>query len=275
MTKMSSSFTGALACAALVLAGCMSTRPSSAIDVAPKGSLRVAIGVGPSPSPFWATKDASGQVRGATVELGKAAAAKLGVPVQFVEYPNSGEITAVASKDAWDISFMPQDAEREKFIDPGPAYVLYESSYIVRPGSTIRNAAEVDRAGQKVGGVAGTSTSRTVQRTVKTASVTIYPTAAAAMADLASGKIDALAMGREALLDFEKKTPGTKVLPDIIQATGVIVVVPKNRPVTRAWAARFLEEAKADGTARRALDSAGFKDAVVAPPDPKVARAAG
>ena len=48
---------------------------------------------------------------------------------------------------------MPQDAEREKFIDPGPAFVLYESSYIVRPGSTIRNAAEVDRAGQKVGAV--------------------------------------------------------------------------------------------------------------------------
>jgi polar amino acid transport system substrate-binding protein len=250
-----------------LVTSCATSPPSNVMDIAPKGALRVAVGIGPSPSPFWSTHDPKSQrAEGVTVELGRAAAAKLGVPLQLVEYPNSGEITAAAAKGAWDISFMPQDAEREKFIDPGPAFVLYESSYIVRPGSTIRNAAEVDRAGQKVGAVEGTSTSRTVQRTVKTATVTIYPKADEAMADLTSGKIDALAMGREALVDFAKKSPGTKLLPDIIQATGVIVVVPKNRPITRTWAARFLEDAKADGTVRRALDSAGFKDAAVAPP---------
>jgi polar amino acid transport system substrate-binding protein len=43
-------------------------------------------------------------------------------------------------------------------------------------------------------------------------------------------------------------------------------VVPKDRPAARAWAARFLEEAKADGTVRRALDGAGFASATVPPP---------
>jgi len=41
--------------------------------------------------------------------------------------------------------------------------------------------------------------------------------------------------------------------------------VPKDRPAARAWAARFMEEAKADGTVRRALDAAGFQGARVAP----------
>jgi polar amino acid transport system substrate-binding protein len=98
-----------LALAALLLGACATAPSSEVAQVAPTGALRVAIGVGPSPSAFWATR---GKPRGVTVELGKAAAAKLGVPLQLVEYPNSGEITAAASKGAWDISFMPQDPAR-------------------------------------------------------------------------------------------------------------------------------------------------------------------
>jgi polar amino acid transport system substrate-binding protein len=47
--------------------------------------------------------------------------------------------------------------------------------------------------------------------------------------------------------------------------TGVVVVVPKGRVAARDWAARFIEDAKADGTVRRALDSSGFTDEKVAP----------
>jgi polar amino acid transport system substrate-binding protein len=236
-------------------------------DVAPKGSLRVAIGVGPSASAFWATRDAAtGGARGVTVELGKAAAAKLGVPLQLVEYPNSAAITAAASKDGWDISFMPYEAEREKLMDHGPAYVVYESSYIVRAGSDIRSAAQMDRAGVRVGAVEGTSTSRTVAKSLRHASLVPFPKAGDAVEQLAQGRVDALAMGRDALVDIAKKVPGTRLLDDVIQSTGVVVVVPKDRPATLAWAAGFLEEAKADGTVRRALDSAGFREAPVAPP---------
>src|SRR5258708_7814844 len=71
--------------------------PSSTQDIAPTGSLRAAIAVGPAASTFWATRDpASGEARGVTVELAKAAAAKLRVPLKLVEYQNSGEIAAAA-----------------------------------------------------------------------------------------------------------------------------------------------------------------------------------
>jgi polar amino acid transport system substrate-binding protein len=55
------------------------------------------------------------------------------------------------------------------------------------------------------------------------------------------------------------------VLSEPIQSTGVVVVVPKDRAAVRAWAAQFIDGAKADGTVRRALDSAGFTSATVAP----------
>jgi polar amino acid transport system substrate-binding protein len=236
------------------------------LDIAPTGSLRVAVGVGPAPSAFWATRDpATDKPRGVTVELAKAAAAKLGVPLQLVEYPNSGEIAAAGSKDAWDISFMPADAERERFVDQGPAYVAYTSGYLVRAGSDIRSMADVDRAGMRVGCVDGTATSRTVASALKRAKLTKFGKPEAAAELIGNGQLDALAMGIEALQDLSKKLPGTRILEEPINSTSVVVVVPKGRTAIRDWAAHFIEGAKADGTVRRALDSSGFADAKVAP----------
>jgi polar amino acid transport system substrate-binding protein len=157
----------------------------------------------------------------------------------------------VASPSTW--ARPPHEAEREKLMDHGPAYVTYDSTYIVRAGLDARSAAELDRAGIRVGAIEGTSTSRSAQRALKNAAVALYPRADDAVSQLKEGRVDALAMGREALVDIAKKVPGTRVLDDVLQTTGVVVVVPKDRPAARAWAARFMEEAKADGTVQRAL----------------------
>jgi len=249
---------------ALACAACAAEPRVPVGEIAPTGALRVAIGVGPSPSPFWATREATGP-RGVTVDLARAAASNLGVPLKLVEYPNSGEIMKAAASGAWDVSFMPRDAEREKYVDQGPAYVVYESSYIVRPGSGIAKTDEIDRDGVRVGVVEGTSTSRTVAKSLRHAKLTLFPQAEEAQRAFVDGKVDALAMGREALGDFARKTPGSRVLEEVIQSTGVVVVVPKDHPAARAWAAQFLEQAKADGTVRRALDANGFGNATVAP----------
>ena len=157
MTKVSAGFVLFIGIAATALALDDSVRA-----VAPTGALRVAVAVGPAASTFWATRDpSSGQPRGVTVELAKAAAEQLQVPLQLVEYQNSGGIAAAAGKDAWDITFMPADAEPEKYVDQGPSYVVYESTYLVRAGSDIRIMADVDRPGIRVGAIEGTSTSRT------------------------------------------------------------------------------------------------------------------
>jgi polar amino acid transport system substrate-binding protein len=186
---------------------------NAARDIAPTGALRVAIAVGPAASTFWATRDPqSGEPRGVTVELAKAAAQKLHVPLALVAYKNSGEIAAAASKDGWDITFMPADAEREKYVDQGPSYVVYESSYLVRAGSDIKSMADVDRAGIRVGVIDGTATSRTVAKKLKNASLTAFPKPEPAAELMAAGKLDALAMGRDALADLAKSLPGSRVL---------------------------------------------------------------
>ena len=61
-------------------------------ELTPTGKLRVAIAISPAGGAFWSTKTESGYA-GVPVDLGKAMAAELGVPVEYVAFQNSGQIT--------------------------------------------------------------------------------------------------------------------------------------------------------------------------------------
>src|SRR5258708_35530874 len=82
-------------------------------EIAPTGRLRVAIGISPAGGAFWCTKNEAGTYTGVPVDLGKAMAAQLGVPVEYVASQNSGKIPDAASKGAGDVSFLPKDQESE------------------------------------------------------------------------------------------------------------------------------------------------------------------
>jgi polar amino acid transport system substrate-binding protein len=189
--------------------------------------LRVAVAVGPAASAFWTTRDpVTGKPVGFTVELAKAAAQKLQVALELVEFQSSDEIAAAGSRGAWGISFMPADIKQEQFVDQGPAYVMYLSGYLVRAGSDIGSVAEIDRPGIRVRCIERTSTSRTVERTLKAATLTKFMKPETAAELIRDGQLDALAMGMEALEDLSRGLPG-RVLDEVIQSTGVVVVVPK------------------------------------------------
>src|ERR1700693_2996210 len=96
-------------------------------QIAPTGKLRVAIGISPAGGAYWSTKTETGGYAGVPVDLGKAMVDPLGVPVEYVAYPNSGQITDSVSSGAWDITFLPKDAERETKMSFGPIYEVAEA----------------------------------------------------------------------------------------------------------------------------------------------------
>jgi polar amino acid transport system substrate-binding protein len=254
----------------LALAAC-ATVPDDAArrELTPTGKLRVGIGVGAAPSAFWTTRDpATGKPRGVTVNLGQALAEQLGVPLELVIYPNSGEVTAAGPKGEWDVAFMPEDAERRKIVEFGPAYYLSTSTYMVKPGSLINGIAEVDRAGVRVGGIANTTTARTAIATLKNAKVVSFRTVDEVVAKMKAGDVDAIALGRESLRGLAPKVPGARVLNGHFHTAGTAVAVPKGKPAAHAYVTQFIERAKANGVLRRALDDAGFADLAMAPPEP-------
>jgi polar amino acid transport system substrate-binding protein len=231
-------------------------------EIAPTGKLRVAIGISAAGGAFWSTKTESGYA-GVPVDLGKEMAAQLGVPVEYVAYPNSGQITDAAGKDAWDVTFLPQDPERETKMSFGPTYEVADATYIVKAGSPIVNFATLDQPGVKVAAVNNTTTMRGAQAHLKNVKVTGYQTYDEIFNLLKNGEIDAFALSRDQLNAMAKKIPGTKVLDETFKKTVTAVAVPLNHPQSLAFATKFMTDATTNGTLRKAYDNNGLKDSPI------------
>jgi polar amino acid transport system substrate-binding protein len=232
-------------------------------ELMPTGKLRVAIAIAPVGSAFWATRDPlSGSPRGVTPDLAEELAKDLGVQLELVVLANSGEI---AMSKTWDVTFLPVDAEREKLVSFGPAYHMFESTYLVTSKSNIVNIAQVDRLGVRVVGIANTTTARSADKSLSQTSVIPVQTVEQIEAMLRSGEADAAALGRDSLMSLSKRLPGTRILDGSFQRTGVAVAVPKNRPAALKRVSEFIESAKSSGLIQRILERAGITANVPAP----------
>src|SRR3569832_364551 len=228
-------------------------------EIAPTGKLRVAIGISPAGGAYWSTKTEKGYA-GVPVDLGKALADQLGLPVEYVTYPNSGQITDAAAKGEWDVSFLPEDPERAKKIAFGPIYEVAEATYIVKAGSSIKDFASLDQAGVKVVAVNDTTTMRCAQAHLKNAKVAGYQTYDEIFNLLKNGEVDAFALSRDQLNAMAKKLPGTRVLDETFKQTVTAVAVPLNHPLSLEYASKFMADAKTNGLLRKAFDNNGLKD---------------
>jgi polar amino acid transport system substrate-binding protein len=235
-------------------------------ELIPTGKLRVGIVFAPALSAFFAVKDADGQPHGVTVDLANELAQQLGVPAEFLVVPNSGLATDATQSGAIDVSFMPVDEERKQRVDFGPNYFLIESTYMVTGASGIKTLAEVDRANVRVVGIANTTTIRAAGRSLKNTTITAATSVDEAVEMLRTGKADAFALSRDSLPPFVAQLPDSRIVDGGFQQTGIAIAVPKNRPNALAYVSAFLEQAKASGSVRRALDKAGFPNDPVAPP---------
>ncbi len=241
------------------------TNPDDLKELAPTGKLRGGIVVSPAASAFFCIKDGSGAPRGVTIDLLNGFAEALNLPLDLQVYSNSGQVTDAVASGACDIAFMPRDVTREGKVDFGPAYYFIASTYLVPAGSTIQSIDEVNSEGVRIVAISNTTTARSAKRTAPLASVEEVPSVDQMTAMAAGGQGDAFALSHDSFVGLMKKLPGARVLPGQFQQTGVSVAVPKGRPGALKLASQLLEQAKASGLVRRALDAAGFKDAAVAP----------
>jgi polar amino acid transport system substrate-binding protein len=234
-------------------------------ELIPTGKLRAGLAAAPAPSPLFVTTDAAGQPRGVTVDLANKLAKELGVPVEFMVAPNTGELVDALEAGRIDVSFMPVDDERRKRIAFGPAYFLVESTYMATQGSGIRTVDDVDRPGVRVVGIANTTTIRAAARSLKNTTIAPAQSVGDAMELMSSGKADAFALSRDSLPPFVAKLPGSRIVDGGFQFTGVAIAVAKDRPQALAYVTAFLEKAKRSGLVQESFARAGLSHLSVAP----------
>jgi polar amino acid transport system substrate-binding protein len=233
-------------------------------ELAPTGKLRLAIAVSPSPSAQFAIQDGN-TYRGVAITLGRALAAKLGVPLEIIPHQASGEIQNSAASNRWDVAFLPVDDERKKFVDFGNAYHLLQSTFLVGSDSKIQSVKDADAKGIGLGGVANTATFRAAKKATPSATHIDFSGVDAAVAAMREGKIEAIALSRESLSGLLGKIAGARILDDAFLNSSTAVCVPKGKPAALAYVSEFIEEAKASGLVRKALDEMGLKASQVAP----------
>ncbi|CAL79441.1 putative periplasmic-binding protein; putative amino-acid periplasmic-binding protein [Bradyrhizobium sp. ORS 278] len=231
-------------------------------EIAPTGKLRVAVAVGPAGGAFWCVKSDS-SVSGVPVELGKAMAAQIGVPVEFVEHPNSNAILEGAAQGSWDVTFFPKDAEREAKVSFGPVYDSVDTTFIIRAGMDIPNIAALDHEGTEVAAINDTTVLRGAKAFLKKATVTGFKSYEEVYALLAAGEIDALTLARDQLNIMAKQIPGTKVLNETFKKTDTAVAVPQKHPQSLAFVTKFMTEAKANGLLKKAYGANNLSESTL------------
>ena len=234
-------------------------------ELAPTGRLRGGVVIAPAKTGFFAIKDGQGAPHGVTVDLLRFLSGETKLPLDMQLYDNSGQVTDAVASGACDVAFMPQDAARAARVAFGPRYLMIESTYLVPAGSAIQSIEDVNRAGVRVIAIANTTTMRSARRSSPNASVREVPSVDAMMALARTGEGDAFALSKDSFASLLPDLRGARVLAGNFQETGIAVAVPPGRPRALALVTALIDEAKRNGTVRRALDAAGYSDEPVAP----------
>ena len=237
--------------------------PAVRSDLAPTGTLRVGVNYG---NFILATRDAAtGESRGVAIDLTRELAGRLGVRVDIVAYDSVAVMVEAAPTNTWDIAFLGSDPAREKLIDFTAAYLEIEATYLVPGASTLRAAAEVDRAGIRVAAPSKANYELFLSRHLQQATLVAAPGGEAAFELLKAGKVDALAGLKQALITLTDKLPGSRMLDGRFMAVQQSIGVPRGRAAGLAYLRGLVEEAKASGLVARAIAATGARGVSVAP----------
>lgn len=212
---------------------------------------------------------AGGSPTGIVPDLATRIASKLGVEIDWVPYPNPGQLSDAAkgdpAADAWDVAFIGAEPARAKVIDFTSAYVEIEASYLVQPGSAIQAIDEVDRPGVRVAAAARAAYELYLRRSLKHAELVTAEGLDGSFDLFREQNIEALAGLTVRLLSDQKRLPGSRVLPGRFTAVQQAIATPAGRPSAFAMLRAFAEQVKADGTVARLIERHGVQGLSVAP----------
>ena len=232
---------------ALWVAGCAATPPDpragAIAELASTGKLRAAINFG---NPILATRDASGEPRGLSVDLAGEAARRLGLPVDLVRFDSAGRVVEALKARAVDLAFVAVDPVRAADIDYTAPYVIIEGAYLVRDDSPLQRNEDVDRPGIRIAVGRGSAYDLFLTRELKSATLVHAGVKQQLQADA-------------------KRVRGVRLLPGRFMVIEQAMGVPKGRSAAQAWLSAFVEETKSTGFVASALKRHGIEGAEVAP----------
>jgi polar amino acid transport system substrate-binding protein len=253
--------------ALLAAAGC-ATRPSAnaVAALAPTGRLRAAINLG---NPILARRDGATGQAGVSVDLARALADQLGMPLELIVFDAAAKSVDAVKNGAADIGFFAIDPVRGEGIRFSAAYLLIEGAYLVRNDSPLNENGDVDRPETRVMVGQGSAYDLYLTRELKAAQLLRAPTSPAVVDEFLKQRADVAAGVKQQLQADAARVGGVRLLPGRFMVIEQAMGVPAARGEAAALAlSEFVEKAKASGFVAAALQRHGIQGAVVAPARP-------
>ena len=231
--------------------------------LAPKGELRAGL---IASNPVLVTRGADGQLGGVSVELARALAGKLGVPVRLIPYENPARYNESLGKDEWDVGLAARDPSRAEHLAFSEMFMEVDNGYVARPGLSLKTASEVDRAGIKVAVAQGSAPDGFLTRTLKNAEIVRVPGGLAPAREvLAAGRADVFADNTNVAHQIAQDLPGATVLDGRFNVVQMSIAVPKHNAAALTIVDEFVRDAKRDGLIAQAITRAGLRGVYPAP----------
>ncbi|MNU67707.1 membrane-bound lytic transglycosylase F [compost metagenome] len=231
--------------------------------IAPTGVLRATINVG---NPILARRDNTGAPAGVSVDLARAFAARLALPLELIVLDSAGQAVDTVSQDDADFGFFAIDPKRAASITFTDAYVLIEGAYLVRNDSPLHNIQEVDDSRHRVTVGKGSAYDLYLTRELKHATITRADTSPTVVDTFLKEGTEVAAGVRQQLEADAKRHEGLRLLPGSFMTIRQAMGLPSGRgPAAAQVLTAFVEEMKRSGFVAQALDRHGIQGAAVAP----------
>jgi len=231
---------------------------------APTGALRASINLG---NPILANRDpSSSEPCGVSVDLARAFAEHLGVPLELVVFDAAAKSVEAVSDERADFGFFAIDPKRGETIAFTSPYILIEGFYLVRDESPVRTNADVDQPHNRVAVGKGSAYDLFLTRELKQAQIVRAPTSPTVVQTFLDQGLEVAAGVKQQLEGDAAKIGGLRLLDERFMVIRQAMGVAKSRGEKAAATLRdFVEEMKRSGFVAEALERHRIMGASVAP----------
>src|SRR5262249_38266949 len=199
------------------------------------------------------------------VELTRALATRIGIEMQVIGYPAPAKAVAGLKAGECDLAFLGIEPSRVAEVDFTPAVVQFDYTYLVPAGATVASAKDADQPGVRIAVVRNHASTLTLTRIVKHAELLGSDLPDEAFGLLRRGKVHLFAAPREVLMDYAATLPGSRVLADAYGVNNIGVAIAQGQTGRLTYFNEFMEEAKASGLVRSAIERSNLPTFRVAP----------
>jgi polar amino acid transport system substrate-binding protein len=232
-------------------------------ELAPSGKLRVGLNYG---NFLLVLKDsADGSPNGIAPDLGRELGKRLGVPVEFVKFPEAGQLADGVRDGRCDVGFLGAEPQRANEIAFTKAYLEIPVTFLVPPGSKIKSIGEVDQKGVRIAVSDRSAYDLYLSRNLKNATLVRAKGIEGSYQAFLKDKLEVLAGLKPRLASDAEKVPGSRVLDGQVTGVQQACGTTKARLAGAKYLGEFIEDVKRSGLVAKTIDKHGVKGVNVAP----------